>query len=185
VRNDPARTRHFEDLTLPHAAAVYRTALYLAGRQDAEDLTQETYLKAFQAFDHFRGPNPKPWLFSILRHAYFDRRRKALREVPVVQFDFDTGIDDCLELHVPSAEVMALNGQFDDDVQSALLALPDEWRLLLLLVDVEDLTCREAAEVMQIPIGTVLSRLYRARQRLYGRLGDYARRAGYDVERMD
>jgi RNA polymerase sigma-70 factor (ECF subfamily) len=185
VRHDPARTRHFEDLTLPYAPAIYRTALYLTGAQDAEDLTQETYLKAFKGFDQFHGPNPKPWLFSILRHTYIDRRRKDLREVPIVPLDSDTGIDNYLELRAPSAEVEALNGRFDDDVQSALLALPDDWRLLLLLVDVEDLTCREAAEIMQIPIGTVMSRLFRARQRLYGHLGVYARRAGYDVERVD
>ena len=184
MRHDPARTRQFEDLTLPHAAAIYRTALYLAGRQEAEDLTQETYLKAFQAFDQLRGSNPKPWLFAILRHAYIDRCRKSLREVPSVPIDLNELSEGRSDLHTPSAEAQSLERHLDEDVQLALMQLPDDWRLLLLLVDVEDLTCREAAEVMQIPLGTVTSRLVRARRRLYGNLSEYARRAGYHVEQV-
>lgn len=183
-QHDGAHTRRFEALTLPHANTVYRTAYYLVGRQEAEDLTQETFLKAYQAFDGFRGPDPKPWLFAILRHAYLDRCRRRSREPAIVALDFDVSPGSRPEPCAPSAEERVLDGQLEDDVQSALWALPHDWRLVLLLADVEDLSYREIAEVMQIPIGTVMSRLCRARRRLREHLGDYARRVGYAVEQV-
>ena len=181
-QDDAARTQRFEELTLPHAEAVYRTAYYLVGGQEAEDLTQETYLKAYQAFDQFRGPNAKAWLCAILRHAVVDRCRRRRHELPVVDLDLARPPRERLEPCAPSAEELVLDGQLDADVQSALRALPDEWRLVLLLADVEDLTYREIAEVTQVPIGTVMSRLCRARRRLRDHLGEYARRAGYAAE---
>jgi RNA polymerase sigma-70 factor (ECF subfamily) len=181
-QDDAARTRRFEELTLPHAATVYRTAYYLVGGQEAEDLTQETFLKAYQAFDQFRGPNPKPWLFAILRHAFVDQCRRRRHDLSVVALDGGAPSGDRLEPCAPSAEEQVLDGHVDGDVQSALRALPDEWRLVLLLADVEDLTYREIAAVMQIPIGTVMSRLCRARRRLHAQLSDYAQRVGYAVE---
>ena len=180
-QDDAARTQRFEELMLPHAEAVYRTAYYLVGGQEAEDLTQETYLKAYQAFDQFRGPNAKAWLCAILRHAFVDHCRRR-HELPVVVLGLARPPRERLEPCAPSAEEQVLEGQLDGDVQSALRALPDEWRLVLLLADVEDLTYREIAEVTQVPIGTVMSRLYRARRRLRDHLGEYARRAGHAVE---
>jgi RNA polymerase sigma-70 factor (ECF subfamily) len=177
-----ARTRRFEDLTLPYAEAIYRTAFYLVGGEEAEDLTQETFLKAYQAFDQFRGPNPKPWLFAILRHTFFDQCRRRRRDFPIIALDRGVPVGEGPEPSAPSAEELALDGQLDDDIQSALCALPEEWRLVLLLADVEDFAYREIADVMQIPIGTVMSRLCRARRRLHDRLVDYARRVGYAAE---
>jgi RNA polymerase sigma-70 factor (ECF subfamily) len=179
-----AYRRRFEELTLPHAEAVYRMAYYLVGSQEAEDLTQETYLKAYQAFDQFRGPNAKPWLCAILRHAFLDRCRRQRHELKLVELEFGAPSGDRMEPCAPSAEEQVLDGQLDGDVQSALRALPDEWRLALLLAEVEDLTYREIAEVMHVPIGTVMSRLCRARRRLRDHLGEYARRVGYAAERV-
>ena len=181
-QDDAARTQRFEELMLPHAEAVYRTAYYLVGGQEAEDLTQETYLKAYQAFDQFRGPNAKAWLCAILRHAFLDHCRRRRHELPFVPLELGAPAGDRGEARAPSAEEQVLDGQLDGDVQSALRALPDEWRLVLLLADVEDLTYREIAEVTQVPIGTVMSRLCRARRRLRDHLGEYARRAGHAVE---
>ena len=165
---------------LPHLPAVYRAAYYLARTpQEAEDLTQETYLKAFRSFEQRRGENPKPWLFTILRHAYWDRCRRLRREPPTVD------LDGCASAHVvptvPSAEDRVLSNQFGDDVQAALRELPEDWRLLVLLADIEDLSYREIADVLQIPRGTVMSGLSRARRRLYDRLQGFAVRTGYLV----
>jgi RNA polymerase sigma-70 factor (ECF subfamily) len=177
-----ARTRQFEELMLPFAGSIYRTAYHLAGAQEAEDLTQETFLKAYQSFEQFRGPDPKPWLFAILRHTYFDQCRRRRRELPVIAFD-DYGLpqERCVPC-VPSAEEQVLSGRLDGNVQVALSSLPDEWKLVVLLADVEDLSYREIADVMQIPIGTVMSRLSRARKRLYTLLGEHAGHIGYAVE---
>jgi RNA polymerase sigma-70 factor (ECF subfamily) len=183
-RDRTARVRWFEDTILPHAEAVYRTAYHLAGPQEAEDLTQETFLKAYQAFDQFRGPDPKPWLFAILRHVFVDQCRRRRHENPIVAIDETTPHRVRRELCGPSAEEQVLGGLMDGDVQEALCSLPSEWRLMLLLADVEDLSYKEIADVMQIPIGTVMSRLCRARKRLRAHLCDQARHAGYAEEQL-
>jgi RNA polymerase sigma-70 factor, ECF subfamily len=173
-----ARAQHFELLVLPHLESIYRTAYHLVGRDEAEDLTQETYLRAWQSFDQFRGPNPAPWLFAILRNCFLDGCRRRQREPQTISLEPETFMDVC----APSAEQVTLDARLNGEVQSALMALPDEWRLILLLADIEDLTYREIAAVMQIPVGTVMSRICRARRRLYDCLADYARRNGYPVE---
>jgi RNA polymerase sigma-70 factor (ECF subfamily) len=158
--------RDFEALALPHATALYRTAYHLARNAfEAEDLTQETYLRAYRAIDGFRGGDFRAWLFAILRHAFLDECRRRGRS-PVVELDVNEG-GDTLAASVPSAEVEALRNVPSAEVERAFSALPEDWRMIVMLADIEDFSYREIANAMDIPMGTVMSRLHRARKRLY------------------
>ena len=165
----------FAELALPLTDALYRLAYHLSRNQtEAEDLTQETLLRAFRAFDSYRGGNFRAWLFTILRNAFRDECRRRGRE-PTVPDD----IDDLLSFRVlalgsvaPSAESEALRALPSEAIERAFAALPPEWRLIVILADVEELTYREIADVLDVPIGTVMSRLSRARKRLQNHLRD-------------
>lgn len=182
-----ADSRQFETLMLPHLDALYRTAFYLTrSSEEAEDLTQETYLRAYRAFDTWRGGHVKAWLFAILRHAWLDSYRSQRRSPSLMTLDTleapgqngvsaQAGHGDTLEDQVFAALV-------DEDVEHALTSLPVEWRLAVVLADVEDFTYQEIADITQAPIGTVMSRLHRARRRLAEMLKAYAHRAGYETE---
>lgn len=182
-----ARVRSFEELALPHAGALYRAAYHLTGvAADAEDLTQETYLRAFRAFGGFRGGNPKAWLFAILRHAFLDdcrRRRIAGPTEEIEAADAAASANGAAGPWLPSAEAEAVRDLPGEAVERALAALPLEWRLVVLLADVEDFSYREIAVVTGAPLGTVMSRLHRARRRLYEQLLDEAPVAGRGRER--
>lgn len=159
--------RDFEALALPHAAALYRTAYYLTtNRVEAEDLTQETYLRAYRGFDGFRGGDPRAWLFTILRHAFIDECRRRGRS-PIVEGDIDEISTERLGASAPSAETEALRRAPSEHVERAFAALPEDWRMIVLLADVEEFTYQEIARAMDIPVGTVMSRLHRARKRLF------------------
>jgi RNA polymerase sigma-70 factor (ECF subfamily) len=156
----------FEALALPHAPALYRTAYHLAGNAfEAEDLTQETFLRAFRGIGGFRGGDLRAWLFAILRHAFLDECRRRGRS-PLVEYDIDEGTE-TLAASVPSAEIEALRDMPNEEVARALAALPEDWRMIVMLADVEGFSYREIANAMEIPLGTVMSRLHRARRRLY------------------
>lgn len=171
----------FASLTLAHAGALYRTAYHLAGNAfDAEDLTQETYLRACRAFAGFRGGNVRAWLFTIMRHVFLDECRRRGRLPTIESADDDAlsftinGVGAC----APSAEAEALSRLPSEAVERAFAALPPDWRLVVLLADVEELSYREIADVMEIPLGTVMSRLHRARKQLQEKLLD-SRRSGW------
>ena len=171
--SEEGSARDFTTLTLVHADALYRTAYHLAGnRVDAEDLTQETYLRAYRGFASFRGGNARAWLFTILRHVFLDECRRR-RRTPVIE----SADDDAHRFTAnragswsPSAESEVLRRLPSDAVERAFAALPPDWRLVVLLADVEELSYREIAGIMQIPLGTVMSRLHRARRRLQEQL---------------
>jgi RNA polymerase sigma-70 factor (ECF subfamily) len=173
------RVSRFEDLALPHAATLYRTAYHLAGNAgEAEDLTQEAYLRAFRAFDDYRGGNARAWLLTILRHVFIDecRRRGRMRTVELDAADLGSLLGNGVGgTSSPSAEHEALDRLPSEAIERAVAALPADWRLVLLLADVEELSYREIAEVMDVPLGTVMSRLHRARKRIQERLLDSAR----------
>lgn len=167
--NGPGTARDFESLALPYAAALYRTAYHLTENAvEAEDLTQETYLRAFRAFGGFRGDDPRAWLFAILRHAFLDECRRRGRR-PVVEKDIGEVSAESAAT-APSAEQEALRRLPSEAIDRAFAALPQDWRLIVVLADVEDLSYREIADVMGVPIGTVMSRLHRARKRMQQRL---------------
>lgn len=177
---DPRR-EHFEEEALPHLDALYRVALRLAGdASDAEDLVQETMLKAFRAWHQYRpGTNVKAWLFTILRHTFINqyRRRKQRDEtVDVHEAERFTVFRDVQDAD-PEGSFFARI--VDDEILRAIDALAEEFRETLVLSDVEGLTYAEIAEVTGVPVGTVKSRLFRARQQLQRRLHRYAVEMGY------
>ena len=175
----------FEAAAVPYVDALYNTALRMTRNpQDAEDLVQETYLKAYKYYDKFtEGTNFKAWLFRILKNTFINSYRKRQQEPPQNAFD---EIEDVFENQVssdsgsiPNPEEDALENVLDEDVQRALDALPDEYRMVVILADLEDFSYQEIAEILEIPVGTVMSRLYRARRRLESEMLRYAQEHGY------
>jgi RNA polymerase sigma-70 factor (ECF subfamily) len=163
----------FATTTLVHAAALYRTAYHLTGNAaEAEDLTQETFLRAYRGFAGFRGGDMRAWLFTILRHAFLDECRRRQRMPVTESVDDDALAVSTPDSHTwsPSAESEALRCLPSEAIDRAFATLPPDWRLVVLLADVEELSYREIADVLAIPIGTVMSRLYRARKRLQDQL---------------
>jgi RNA polymerase sigma-70 factor (ECF subfamily) len=164
----------------PHRAVVLRSALFLTRSEaDADDLAQETMLKAFKALDTLRDQtNPRAWLLTILRYTHIDRLRAKDEQVSLDQLEYDIPSDPAHAASAaePEHDPDALLENFSDhEVIQALRELPREIRWTLLLVDVEGLPHDQAAEVLQIPVGTVKSRLHRGRKMLFHSLQSAAR----------
>ncbi len=168
ARREPAGRQQFEAFVLPQLDALYRMALHLtSSRQEAEDLVQETCLRAYTAFDRFDGQHGRAWLFTILRHTHISRWRHDGSGTCLVPYDEQADeTSDSPFLVDQSAEDVALASVLAEDLERALAALPAEWRLILLLAYVEDMSYAEIAQVLDCPVGTVMSRLYRARHAL-------------------
>lgn len=171
----------FEDWALPVAPALYRTAHRLSRRpEDAKDLVQETFLRAYRTFGQFQpGTNVRAWLFTILHSILSNewrRRRRAPEEVPleIVEERFVSALR-AAGADAESALLQRLGAS--PEIESALRSLPEDYRAAILLVDVEELNYEEAAEILSCPVGTVRSRLHRARKLLFASLHDYAVRA--------
>jgi RNA polymerase sigma-70 factor (ECF subfamily) len=182
-----AGLRRFEELTLPHLPRLYRFALKLTGNTAAaEDLVQETYLRALRGFGSLRDPGAaRSWLFQILSRLVTDRHRVAGREVPLPppeELDRFSLYDRILEEDpLPYSDRLHEDflGQFrDEEVRAALLALPEAFRVPLVLLYTEGMTYREMADVLGCPVGTVMSRLHRARKILERELWECARKRG-------
>ena len=181
------RAREFETVALVHLDALYRTALRLTrNRADAEDLVQEACLRAFRSFHRFNpGTNCRAWLFTILRNAFLNRVRREGREVlegesTIGGMALENSADPRAARENPEEEFFqtVLHG----DVDRALKALPLAFREAVVLADLEGLTYKEMAEVLNCPIGTVMSRLSRGRHLLRDALGRFAREHGYIKE---
>ncbi len=149
----------FNDAALPHAAALLRTATRLCGGRDAgEDLLQETYLQVWRSFARFEpGTNCRAWLYKILIYSHSRLRRDQSRR-PVVT-SLETATESALLFDPPTPDTLTATS-----VKAAFDSLPDAFRLVVLLVDVEQLSYREAADALDVPIGTVMSRLNRGRR---------------------
>ncbi len=177
-----ARAR-FEALVGEHLDGLYRTALRLTRNPSAaEDLVQEAMLRAWRSFHTFReGTNIRAWLYRILVNAHYDRHRKATREPDVIPEDVSdfymyTKARERSELtEAGNPEVQVLDQILDTEVKDSLESLPLPFRTVLLLVDVEGFSYKEAAEILGIPVGTVMSRLSRARHGLQQKLWEYAK----------
>lgn len=183
--NKRGSQEEFEAIALQHFDALYHTAVRLTRNpSEAEDLVQETYLKAYRFFHRFEpGTNVKAWLFTILRNTYINAYRKASRQQDHVDFaqvapyyaDATQGPE---WTNRASLEEM-LRYVVQDDVKRALDALPEEYRMVVLLADLESFSYKEIAEIVGCPVGTVMSRLFRGRRLLRKSLGEFARKAGY------
>ena len=175
------KRRAFEKEAVPHLDTVYRVALRLAGDQSqAEDLTQETMLKAFRAWHQYQqGTNVRAWLLTILRHTFINQYRREKKRgstVDITEFEQFTVFHDVQEA---DPEGRFFDQIVDDEVLRAIDTLPDEFRECLVLSDLADLSYAEIAKIVKAPVGTVKSRLFRARQALQRLLYDYAVEAGY------
>ena len=178
----------FEEELLPNIDALHTFAYHLSfNDDDAKDLVQETFLKAYRALDSYEpGTNAKAWLFKILKNAYINQYRKKARRPTKVDYEDYIGYQDREDQ--ASVEFLDLREEiFDnligDEVTSAVNALPVDFRAVILLCDVEGFTYEEIAKIIDIPIGTVRSRLHRARNMLKEKLASYAKKMGYEDKR--
>jgi RNA polymerase sigma-70 factor (ECF subfamily) len=175
---DASAKPSFEQLLLRHLNSLYGLAMRLTqNREQAKDLLQEACLKAFENFHRLREiEKVKIWLFRILHRTFISSSRRRRHELPLVDIDLDESL---LAEAGDSFEIRAFENLLDDEVQAAFDALPVEFREVIVLADIEELSYREIAEILNIPMGTVASRLYRGHSLLRERLKGYARQHGY------
>ncbi|HUS61919.1 MAG TPA: sigma-70 family RNA polymerase sigma factor [Acidimicrobiales bacterium] len=183
---------HFAEQAMEHMPALYGAALRMTRNPaDAEDIVQETYLKAYRAFHTFnQGTNLKAWLYRILTNTFINAYRAKKRRPEQTEMD---DIDDLylyrrlggLEAAVAgrSAEEEVMDHFTDGDVKAAIEALPENFRIAVLLADVEGFAYKEIAAILDIPIGTVMSRLHRGRKQLQKALLEFAQERGLAGER--
>lgn len=182
------KQQEFESLVSPHLNSLYSTALRMTHNQhDAEDLVQDTLYKAFRALDQYqKNTNFRAWVFRILVNTYITAYRKAVRQPQKVSYDdleefyLYKKLDDNVQLQEMAKEDF-LENFFEDDVKSALENLPYQFRLVVLLCDVEGFSYNEIAAIIGAPLGTVMSRLFRGRKLLQQQLWNYAQKKGYIV----
>ncbi len=181
---DPA---NFADEAMPYMSALYSAALRMTRNpSDAEDLVQETYLRAYRGFGGFReGTNLKAWLYKILTNTFINQYRARKRRP--AESDLDESEDWALYQRIGGLEAVeanltpemeVLDVLPDEEVKAALESLPEQFRLAVILCDVEEFSYKEIAEILDVPIGTVMSRIHRGRKLLQKRLWTYAAEHG-------
>jgi len=180
----------FEREAVPHMDSLYNFALKMTGdSDDASDLIQETYLKAFRFWDKFeKGTNCKAWLFRIMKNTFINTYRKNTKEPDKVDYE---EIENFYENIKPSSTDSAhlekdiYDNLLDDELSGAISSLPEDFRTVVILCDIEGYTYDEIADFVDVPVGTVRSRLHRARKMLYTKLHDYASDKGYVSKTKD
>jgi RNA polymerase sigma-70 factor (ECF subfamily) len=165
---------------------LYNYALYLTSdREEAGDLLQETFLKAYRFFNKFEsGTNAKAWLYRIMRNTYINEYRKARRQPGIVEIDEQVSAYQMAPAVVTDRHDMSKRDAkeiFEDEIAQAIGGLPEKFKSVIVLRDIEELPYDEIAESLAIPVGTVRSRLHRARAILHDRLKGYAESRGYKV----
>ena len=186
--SEEERYRIFDREFMPHINSMYNFAFRLTMDEDeANDLVQDTYLKAFRFINSFEtGTNAKAWLFRILKNSFINDYRKKTKEPNKVDYQevesyYDSeeaaGTDQTTDLRIEAVQEL-----LGDEIANALNSLPVDFRTVIILCDVEGFTYEEMAKILDIPIGTVRSRLHRARMLLKDKLKSYASSMGYDTE---
>ncbi|MCU0235246.1 MAG: sigma-70 family RNA polymerase sigma factor [Thermoanaerobaculales bacterium] len=190
----PAEPRlwDFSSGRLPYRDQLYKSALRMTRSvEDAEDLIQETYLKAFKYYERFsEGTNFKAWLFKIMKNTFINSYRKRKLQPPKVDFDeVQEGLEETLLEHGQAAlvdpESWAMAAEMDAEVREALLSLPHDYKMVVLLADLEGFAYKEIADILAVPVGTVMSRLYRGRRMLERALLSFGRRYNYVTTRPE
>ena len=181
------RKEEFEEVALPHLDALFNLALSLTrNRKDAEDLVQETFLRAYRFFHTYRaGTHIKAWLFRILRNTFINRyRARKVRpdevEFGAIEASYEQMIDQSFlqQRTPPSPEKVVMDDVLDGEIEQALASLPEEYRAVVLMALLEEMSYKEIAAALSIPLGTVMSRLHRGRKMLQASLVEFARRRG-------
>ena len=177
---------NFESGQLPYRDQLYKTALRMTRSvEETEDLLQETYLKAFRYYDRFEeGTNLKAWLFRIMKNSFINSYRKRRNRPLHFEFDelqegFEAALDSAFTSEPSNPENALLDAEMDHEVREALLSLPHAYKMAVLMVDLQGLTYQEAADIAAVPVGTVMSRLYRGRKKMERALLAYGRRYNY------
>jgi RNA polymerase sigma-70 factor (ECF subfamily) len=177
----------FAELAMPYMSSLYSAALRMTRNPaDAEDLVQETYLRAYRAFETFRdGTNLKAWLYRILTNTFINQYRAAKRRPERADLDdvedlylYRRLANGAAQVASRSPETEVLDRIPDAAVKEALESLPEQFRMAVLLADVEGFSYKEIAEIVDVPIGTVMSRLHRGRKLLQKRLWNFAEERG-------
>lgn len=175
----------FQALAFEHVDSLYNTALRMTKNAlDAEDLLQDVYLRAFRFFHRFeRGTNFKAWIFKILTNTYINQYRKKINkpyhvDLEKIKYNYDIK-EATAQTSAQESERLDYETLFDDEIKNALQQIPDEFRVVVLLADVESFSYKEVAKIIGCPIGTVMSRLSRGRKQLQNYLREYARKGGF------
>jgi RNA polymerase sigma-70 factor (ECF subfamily) len=176
----------FEAAAMPFVDSLYNTAFRMTrNSEDAQDLVQETYFKAYRHYDKFQeGTNFKAWLFKILKNSFINNYRKKQSRPLQTDFAeiedvFENRLSDEAPRKIKSPEEEFLKDVLDEDVQKAMDELPVDYRMAIVLADLEGFSYKEIAEILEVPLGTVMSRLYRGRKLLEHTMLEYAREHGY------
>jgi len=186
--NQTAEPRKWDFTTgqLPYRDQLYKSALRMTRSvEDAEDLIQETYLKAYKYYARFsEGTNFKAWLFKIMKNTFINSYRKKKLQPPKVDFDdVQEGLEETLMEKAQSTlidpETWLMSVEMDHEVRESLLSLPHDYKMVVLLADLEGFAYKEIADILAVPVGTVMSRLYRGRRMLEKALLSYGRRYNY------
>lgn len=179
------KDRIFEEEALPHLNALYNYARSISrSKEDAEDLVQDTFMRAYRFFHQYEpGTNCKAWLFTILRNLYNTNYKKYKKTPDQVHYDnietiYKSIRDEDLNSVIKDPESKFFDEILPDEIKDAIEELPVEFRSTILLTDIEDFSYKETAEILDIPIGTVMSRLHRARNMLKEKLVNYAKEKG-------
>ena len=182
------KDKTFEEEFLPHMRALYNFAFHLTfDEENANDLVQETYLKAYRFIDSYqKGTNSKAWLFKILKNEFINNYRKKVKQPTSVDFDSVLNYHESDDpQYVGSLDLRQeiFQNMMGDEVTGAINMLPIEFKTIIILCDVEGFTYEELSKILDIPIGTVRSRLFRARNMLKDQLRSYALNLGYKEKR--
>lgn len=186
-KEDLRKQDDFREEMLPHLDALYNFALRLStDPNDAEDLVQDTIVKAYRFFNSYeKGTNAKAWLFRILKNSYINKYRKQSKQPYKVDYDEVSTFYESIRnerTDTTDLEEILFRELLDDDITSALENLPEDFRTVVMLCDIDGFTYEEIANMLDVPIGTIRSRLHRGRNLLRSELLEYAERRGYNPD---